>query len=208
MMCLDCGREMAEDRQLCQPCTSRLDLRLSELPGLYRALESHLAPGSSGSSPIRRTRAVDAPLPVVLDVLDLRGPGGLLGVLESWIAALWVGELPTPTGRIEPRVNSAVATLRRMLPYISTSFPGAGDFAREIRELHGAVWSLVSPVDPADLPRRLGYCTTEVGDGLCGAVVLLPPYSTTAVCPWCATAWSINSWLQLSAGQAEFKETA
>lgn len=193
--CLDCGRP-CEDRQLCQPCTSRLDLRLSELPGLYRALESHLAPGSSGSGPIGRTKAVDAPLPVVLDVLDLRGPGGLLGVLESWIAALWVGELSTPAGRIEPRVDSAVATLRRMLPYIATSFPGASDFAREIRELHQCVKSIVAPKPKAI---RAGYCTATVEDGSdCGAVLLWAPGDQGLICRWCNHEYPASAWLGLA----------
>lgn len=193
--CLDCGRP-AEDRQLCQPCTTRLDGRLADLGSFYRQLAKFLAPGSSGSGPIGRTKSPDAPLPVVEEVLVLRGPGGLLGVLEDWVSALWVGPLPAATGGYETRVDAAVTTLRRMLPYISTSFPGAGDFATEIREQHQAAKSIV---DPQPKSIRAGLCTAEVDGGECGAALRYHPGDTEIVCAWCKTVYTPTDWLGLAA---------
>lgn len=196
MTCLDCGRDLDEDRQLCPSCTTRLDGRLRDLGGFYRDLAAHLVPGSSGGGPIGRTRAVDAPLPVVEDVLSLRGPGGLLGVLDDWVNALWVGQRPAVVGGYEARVDTAVALLRRMLPYISTSWPEAGTFADEIRDLHRDAKSIC---DPQPKAVSAGYCTATVDDGSeCGAVLLWAPGDEGLTCRWCRHEFPASVWLQLS----------
>jgi hypothetical protein len=193
--CLDCQRPV-EDRTLCESCSARLDGRLADLGGFYRALAEFLAPGSSGGGPIGRTKSPDAPLPVVEDVLSLRGPGGLLGVVEDWVAALWVGELPAPAGGYEARVDAGVATLRRMLPYISTGWPEAGTFADEIRKLHAEARSIV---DPSPKPIRAGYCTATVEDGSeCGAVLLWQQGDRGLICRWCQHEYPASAWLSLA----------
>ena len=75
-----CGHDSDVPAQLCTRCTSRLHARLTRLPALYEALAAWLPPASRRPEPVPRATA-EAPLPVRQEVLDLRGPGGIVGIL-------------------------------------------------------------------------------------------------------------------------------
>ncbi|MFF2650370.1 hypothetical protein [Streptomyces sp. NPDC058045] len=194
---------------LCPGCARATARRLELMPRLYDALAAFLHP--AGRRPeLGRARPAEAPLPLAETPFSLRGPGGIVGVLEDWRSAMqadrgW-GE-PVPAGTTERRVVVAARALLMNLEWVVESWPMAGAFAEEIRDLHQAARSIVDPRDPADQPRRLGYCLTELNGESCGAVVLLRSGSTTARCEWCGTDWPPSRWVELAAGQAQFAAT-
>lgn len=195
--CLDCQGD-ADGNQLCGRCTDRLLGRLWDLPGLYEALEEHLEPGASGMGGSRRTQGPEASLPAVEDVLSQRGPGGMLGFLEDWAAALWSdmgqGERPV-SGTFEERLASAIGTIRFNILFVTERWPVAGDLSREIREVHAAAESVVAPKPKAI---RAGLCSTPVGDGgECGASLKYHPGDTEITCAWCRTVYTPTDWLPL-----------
>lgn len=88
--CELCGRELHGDARayLCPGCTRATAEQLQAMPGLYATLEAFLAPGRRGGGGGGRVARTEAPLPVCEPVLDLRGPGGIVGILEGWRSAL------------------------------------------------------------------------------------------------------------------------
>lgn len=204
MNCLDCERELAEDRCLCQRCTSKLDRHLADLPAMYDALGAYLRLSSQTSTAVGCSKSPDAPLPLAEPALDLRGPGGMVHVLEDWRAALH-SELaiaaPEPFGDYPGRLARAVRALRGHLPYVAVSWSEAGQLAREVRELHGAGCSIVAPPEKTI---RVGLCPAELGDGtVCGAVLRAVPGDPAIRCRWCNIIYPPSTWLSLSLAQKE-----
>ncbi|WNI16936.1 hypothetical protein [Actinacidiphila sp. ITFR-21] len=204
--CLLCEGPELEEYRLCSGCTRATLNRLHRAPRLYRALEMLLPPASrpprldSGGS-----GAAEAPLPMSVELLDLRGPGGIVGTLEDWHAALAEDRgwgVPVVRGSIETRLQLAASRLAASIEWIAASWPAAGDFAREIRDLEHGVLSMISP---PERDRRLGYCATAVDGVLCGSVVRLPPGETVATCSWCRTPWGPDRWMELRAAQDQFE---
>lgn len=197
-----------EHGYLCPGCTLGTAQRLDRVPRLYEALAAFLHPG--GRRPeLGRSRPTEAPLPIAEPVFNLRGPGGIVGVLEDWRSAMqsdrgW-GE-PVITGPIERRIAVAARALSINLDWIAASWPMAGAFAEEIRGLERDVASIVNPRDPEERPRRLGHCPTLVDEVLCGAVVALLPGRTSVSCSWCGAQWPPESWARLAGAQEETRE--
>lgn len=184
-------------------CRVRLDGRLAELPPAWRALAVFLVPGSTGDRNGRRPSRDEAPLPVRLDVLDLRARGGIQRLAE-WERDTreLLGWSPPPfRGSVEQSVSGTVTFLRNNLLWLCDQHPAVRDLDREVYEITAEIRSVVDPIDPADRPRRLGYCPQETVDGPCGAVVVLPAGASTAVCRWCRTQWAPDQWLALRAAQ-------
>ncbi len=201
--CLACEEETAGD-YLCTRCTARVDNQLRLMPSLYDALEAYLRPSSQVSTAVGSgCPRPDAPLPVAEPALDMRGPGGMVSVLETWRQAVheeagrrW----PAPWGEYRGRVRRASAGLRGLLPYISRELSEAGLFAAEIGELYGAARSIIAP---QERPLRAGTCTwTDEAGEVCGAVLLATP-GRPVVCRWCRAPYPASSWLDLAAEVAK-----
>ncbi|QEU76465.1 hypothetical protein CP967_08530 [Streptomyces nitrosporeus] len=190
---------------LCVTCTQNTRQHLYDLPALYAALETHLAP-SMAAGHGRRSTGGPAPLPVREDILDLRSAGGILGVLEDWHRAVRRDRRmhpPQTPGGIPQRLQRAVSALTAHMPWIVSTWPQAGTFAAEIRDLHRDVSSIVTPPD-TDRGRHIGHCPAAYEDGvICGAVLRLLPGETVARCDWCETTWPPTTWMQLKAWQDE-----
>ncbi|MGW2985441.1 hypothetical protein [Streptomyces goshikiensis] len=196
-----CGAEVNGIR-LCGRCRAATAGRLQRMQALYRilayALELPAAPPAYG-----RTRLVTAPMPVSGPVLDLRGPGGIVGILEDWRAGMhterdWAP--PAVRGDIETRVGHAASGLLNSLYWISNEWAEAGTFATEVRRLDEAALAAICPPDtPLERGERLGPCPAETGPGaVCGAV--LRYYRTeakTVTCPWCGVVYPPSSWADL-----------
>lgn len=194
-----CERDLP-DGYLCPGCTRGAAERLDRAPLLYTALAAFLHPG--GRRPeLGRSARVEAPLPIVEPVLNLRGPGGIVGILEDWRSAMqadrgW-GE-PAIRGNTEDRIKAAARGLSLNLEWIASSWPMAGPFTEELRDLERSVLSIVSPPDAS---LRLGNCPAAFEDGvICGAVLRVPHGTTKVECRWCNTAYPPESWLALAAG--------
>jgi len=198
-----CGlcEQQLEHSYLCPGCTLGTARRLDRMPAMYEALAAFLHPG--GRRPeLGRTRPTEAPLPIAEPALNLRGPGGIVGVLEDWRSAMqadrgW-GE-PATGGTIARRITVASRALSINLDWIAASWPMAGAFAEEIRALARDVGTIVDPPLPS---MRLGNCPAVFEDGVvCGAVLRVPHGTATVQCSWCNTAYPPESWLALASGQ-------
>ncbi|GGP55917.1 hypothetical protein [Streptomyces abikoensis] len=155
-LCLTPSGLPAHDR-----CRRRLSDALNELPDLYRALAAHLAPGRTGAASRRGSRT--PPLPLRLDVLDLRAWGGIEGILTSWERDLcdrlgWA--TPPFRGTVEQQVDEAARLLRDNLDWIVGCHPAADDFASEIHAVVNQIKAVVTGETPE---RRLRLACT------CGA---------------------------------------
>ncbi|HEY5835001.1 hypothetical protein [Streptomyces sp.] len=192
-----CGHPSAVPAQLCTGCTANLHLRLQRLPRLYDALAAWLPP--AGRRPeLGHAPAVEAPLPLRQEVLDLRGPGGIVGILEDWQAAIHDARgftAPTRSGDIPARITHAAATAARNLTWISLTWEQGPDLAAEIRRLEARALAIIEP------PERtvpLGKCPTDLGDGtICGTTIRVPAGATTVRCQGCGTAYPPTTWLNL-----------
>ncbi|GAA4663075.1 hypothetical protein [Streptomyces youssoufiensis] len=206
-ICGLCEHDLDTEAYLCAGCTRATAARLDRMPKLYAALAPYLAPAgrrpehgrSGGGQP-------GAGLPVAEPALILRGPGGMVGVLEDWRAAMQADRgwgPPAVGGTTEDRVRAAARGLLLNLDWIAGQWPPAGAFAEEIRAVERSVLSVIDPPDPTTRARRLGYCPSAGADGAaCGAVVLLEPGSTVARCRWCGCAWPPDRWSALADAQA------
>ncbi|MFF3643413.1 hypothetical protein [Streptomyces sp. NPDC002564] len=208
-MTITCGlcERALEDGYLCPGCARGLAERLDRAPRWYDALAAFLQPAATGPAVGTRTR-VEAPLPLAEAPLTLRGPGGIVAVLEDWRDAMQADRgwgTPVRAGDTARRVRVAARALSINVEWIASSWPAAGDLAAEIRDLERAVRSIVAPVDPADRLIRMGPCPTPLdGDGArCGAVLTRRPGEGTVSCRWCGTTWPPARVLALARAQQD-----
>lgn len=190
--------------RLCGRCRAATAGRLQRMPALYRllaySLELPAAPTAYG-----RVRLVEAPLPVSGPVLDLRGPGGMVGLLEDWRAGMHAEHVwapPAVSGDIEARVGHAASSLLGNLYWIASEWDQAPTFATEVRRLDEAALAIICPPDiPLERGERLGPCPAETSTGaLCGAMLRYYRSSGTDVtCPWCHVVYPPDSWADLKA---------
>ncbi|GAA3727529.1 hypothetical protein [Streptomyces tremellae] len=197
-----CEREL-EDGYLCPGCATSTTARLQRLPDLYEALAAFLTPGRRGGGQAARAGRAGASLPVAEDALGLRGPGGMVGVLEDWRSAMQADrgwKEPAAAGLLEQRVVRAARGLVMNMDWIAASWPLAGAFAEEIRDLVRDVESIVDPPDPRERGMRLGFCPAVYEDGaLCGSVLRLYPGEKTVTCRFCGAVYPQATWLGLKA---------
>ncbi len=123
-------------RFVCRPCERRTAENLAALAGpggLYARLCLRIHPASRGAGPAvsgSRTAAI----PASLETLSLTANGGLVSMLESWVEDFASYGLATigAGGRLQYRVDRAVATLRLNLPQAVSRHPAFDEFADEI----------------------------------------------------------------------------
>lgn len=197
--CLLCEQPDETGGMLCPGCTKATRVRLEALPTLYRGLGALLTP-AGGVGQGRSGKGGPAPLPVSLDTLDVRGPGGMVAPLESWVDAVRHerGRPERPhIGSPEGRVERASGELVGHLPWIAVSWSEAGDFAGEIRELARSLSSMIRPSTP-HRGTRIGNCPAQFEDGvICGAVLRLGPGERVVTCKWCQTSYPPATWAGL-----------
>lgn len=208
MNCTLCATET--DDYLCPSCTVDTADRLAAMPSRYEELAEFLHPGARRPE-FGRTRAAEAPLPIVEPVFNLRGPGGIVGVLEDWHSAVQAERGVAATaagGSFHRRVRAASRGLAGHLEWIVTHWDMAGQFAEEIRQLERDVNAIVDPVDPSERPQEFGPCPRMLSlEDICGAVLLLRPAQGTIDCAWCGATWPPSRWLDLAEAQQERQAT-
>lgn len=193
-----CGHDSDIPAQLCAACTNRLRERLQRLPQFHAALAAWLPPGSRRPELGRAPGGTEAPLPLREAVLDLRGPGGIVGVLEDWQAAVRDARgytAPTRAGDIPLRIVAAAGDLMANLTWISVQWEQASDLARELATLEGRALAIINPRDRS-IP--IGQCPTQDTDGsICGATIRVPAGTTDVYCHRCSTRFPPEAWLNL-----------
>ncbi|EFL01611.1 predicted protein [Streptomyces sp. SPB78] len=212
-----------EDGYLCVACALATRAHLERWPALYRGLAAFLAPRVGGAR-VRGAHPVHAPLPVNEDVLDLRA-GGLAQAAEGWAEAVRRdrrAERPAPlpvgrsrpscalpqngrlaldarkaiSGTVEARLVAAVAELLDAMPWIVVSWPDAGAFAADVRDVTRSLSSMFVP--PTPRAKRLGNCPAQFEDGvICGAAIRLEQEAKVARCPYCGTTYPPATWADL-----------
>lgn len=209
--CELCGGPELEEYRLCSGCARATLQRLRRMPRLYRALEMLLPPTSRlprldsvGGSP-----AVHAPMPISVELLDMRGPGGIVGTLEDWHAALAEDRgwgVPVIRGSIETRLKRAASRLAANSEWIAASWPAAGEFAREIRDLEHGVLSMISPPEREHI--RMGYCPAVYAGVECRAVLRMARGEDTIRCAWCEAEYPQALWVWLRNAQDQMSEAS
>ncbi|GAA2789889.1 hypothetical protein [Streptomyces showdoensis] len=195
--CLLCEHHPT-DGYLCPSCSNLTAQRLGRLPRLYTALAAFLAPAAQAQRHGGSSQGGPAPLPVAEHVLTMRGPGGIVGILEDWRSAMhdarrWPA--PVLTTGIPHRVTAAAAALGYSMDWVARSWPEAGQFAREIRDVHAAAASVVHPQLAEERGTRLGKCPAVDPEGLvCGAILRHYPGERAVTCRWCGCAFEPHEW--------------
>lgn len=137
--CLICRRGLWDDEQgryACRLCEQRIDRDLYALAGpagLYARVCLRNDPAQGGHGPaVTATRTPG--IPGSLDVLDLTADGGMVTDLETWVTdwASYGLAQPCRGGRLQHRVDEAVATLRLNLPQAVGRHPAIDEFSKEI----------------------------------------------------------------------------
>ncbi|MFF7184681.1 hypothetical protein ACFZAR_05480 [Streptomyces sp. NPDC008222] len=140
--CVICPRQLLDHeagRFICTPCEYRIDRDLRAIAGpsgLYARLCLRITPGRGGDGPVV-TRSAGHPMPCNEAVLSLTANGGIVSTLETWVedwATYGLG-VHGPGGRLQHRLDQAVATLRRNLGRAAYRHPALDEFGREIGQV-------------------------------------------------------------------------
>ncbi|MEU2799032.1 hypothetical protein [Streptomyces sp. NPDC007117] len=200
--CTHCHAPDPTGSTLCVPCTTQLTQQLQQLPRMFAGLGMLLAP-SMATGQGRGGKGGPAPLPIDDRAFDHRKE---FDVVYAWLKAVHDARRlqgPRLTGDALTRLHTAVAGLLSHMPWVVATWPGAGDLAQEIGELHRNASSVVDP-DPRPRGRRIGHCQSiDTSGTICGAVLWLAPGEQVARCDWCSMAWPPATWTQLKAWQTE-----
>ncbi|WP_328544601.1 hypothetical protein [Streptomyces europaeiscabiei] len=187
MNCELCGN--AASGYLCNRHREQLAARLEELPVLYTEVAECLVPRRGGWGEIVATRGAAGPRsPIDEDVLDTVNWGRAGEVMQLWRVDVqrerWPQHSPPPPAGLG--VNCR--WLGMELDWIVSSYPEAGELAREVGTLETQARSVVG--DPAPRRQRLGLCVavTDVEGTVCGAVLSRLP-GDPVVCRWCGKAY-------------------
>ncbi|WP_327724350.1 hypothetical protein [Streptomyces europaeiscabiei] len=187
MTCELCGN--AASGYLCNRHREQLAARLVELPVLYTEVGECLVPRRSSWGEIIATKSASGPRsPIDEDVVDTVNWGRAAEVMRLWRTDIrrvrWPHRGAVPPGSLAEDCR----WLARELGWITSSYPAAGDLAREVWTLETQARSVVG--DPAPRRQRLGLCVavTDAEGTVCGAVLSRLP-GEPVVCRWCRTAY-------------------
>jgi hypothetical protein len=184
--CCICASDLWDDEQgrfICRPCEQRIDRDLIALAGpggLYARLCLRTGPRKRGAGQtVSGTRG--STIPPNEHVLNLIANGGLVSDLETWVTdwATYGLAQPATGGRLQHRVDQAVATLRLNLPQAAARHPALDEFAREISKKRREAAAIV---DGEKAPIRIPvHCGTLDCHGIL-RVTLDTPGETCRIC--------------------------
>jgi hypothetical protein len=203
--CTHCSRLLYQDelsRYACRVCEDRATEQLQALPGLYKQLEHVLQPGKDASQGGRVTVGRTAPLPVALQPLALRGPGGIVTKLqaieESWRTTLGWTIAPF-RGDHQQTLTTLVPFLVNNLPWACSSYEEVAFDLQVISRLHTQATAAIT--GQRDTRVSIGYCPTidEETGATCGQRLKVSPWAPTIRCGSCGASWARHEWLRLGA---------
>jgi hypothetical protein len=184
--CAVCDRPARE--RVHRGCREQMADALRELPGLYRQLGDALTPGRRGGD--GRTGTRTAPLPCNLDSLDLRGRGGIEGVVGGWARDLCEREqwdVPDYQS-VQAVVDWSCAILHANLGMICDEHEAVKEIADELRQISGQARRIVTGEKP---PRRVPVQCT------CGWTLRITLDTAGVRCPACETSYGHSEALRL-----------
>lgn len=203
--CTSCPRLLHHDeltRYACRVCEQRATEQLQALPALYGKLRAALTPSAGHHSGGKVTATRHAPLPVSLQPLNLRAPGGIVTELQfiedSWRRTLGWTVAPF-RGSLEQTVGPVVEFLVANLPWACDSFDEVADDLKVIGSLHGQAHGAVTGEREAKVP--IGCCpvVSEDSGAPCGEKLRVSPWASSIRCTGCGTQWQRDEWLRLGA---------
>lgn len=195
--CELCGEDSG-GRYLCERHTVGVAKSLADLPTLYAEVAECLVPRRSGWGEIVATRGAAGPRsPIDEDVLDTVNWGRAAEVIRLWRCDVQRVRWPQHAAPPPAGLAADCRWLAMELDWIAAHYPGAGDLAREVRELEAQARTIVG--DPAPRPQRLGTCVAVDVEGVvCGAIVSRLPGQTRVTCRWCGYSYeTAQDWLRL-----------
>lgn len=203
--CTHCPRLLhhdEHDRYACHICENRATEQVQALPDLYRQLEYVLQPGKGAGHGGRVSVGRTAPLPVALQPLSLRGPGGivsmLLGIEQRWRIQLDWAMLPQ-RGGYEASLDGTVTVIVNNLPWACDEYASVADDLKLIGSLHTQATS--AAVGEHDPRVPIGCCpiVNEHTGAPCGERLRVSPWALEIRCTGCGTRWARDEWLRLGA---------
>lgn len=199
--CTHCPRLLHANelgRPVCFVCQDRAIEQTQAFPALYRQLESALRPGSTSGVGGRVTVSRGAPLPVALQPLSLRGPGGivsmLLGIEERWRIQLDWSRLPV-RGGYEKSLAGAVQFLSNNLPWACDKYERVAEDLDLIGHLHSQARNIAT----GEKARLVNVtCRAVYDDGTeCGERLPININRSFAICQHCGARWGREEWVRL-----------
>ncbi|GAA4824318.1 hypothetical protein [Streptomyces ziwulingensis] len=192
-------------RWACRPCEDATTKRITELPGLFRRLDTTAMLMRGARRPGGATSGSKTPpVPPRLEVLALVGPGGIAARLSAiedawrkvlgWTVAPWRGS-PAEA------VPQHAAFLANNLLWACSSYEEVGQDIDDLRRLHGECAALASG---EKRPGRvgIGICPVVVGDRWCGTALTATTNSHRVHCAGCGARWDgLGEWRNLRAAQ-------
>ncbi|MCX4576550.1 hypothetical protein OHB41_25925 [Streptomyces sp. NBC_01571] len=181
--CELCG-ETAGGRYLCERHTVQLALRLTTLPVLDGELALHLVPARTGFGEPVTGRGAGPRSPINESVLDLMEANRAAKVVHARRVDVQRARWPEHSAPPPSGLAADCRWLGMELEWIVSSYPAAGEMARELHELERELRSLGADTGPA----REGLCVAVTDDAgtVCGAV-LSRGSDRVVRCRWCGT---------------------
>ncbi|NYV73129.1 hypothetical protein [Streptomyces sp. UH6] len=192
--CIICPRQLLDHetgRYLCTLCEQRIDRDLAALAGpagLYARLCLRIQPGCRGDGPaVSGTPGRELPGG---EPLNLTANGGIVSDLETWVRDWATYGLATigTGGRLQHRIDQAVATLRLNLPRAVYRHPALDDFGKEITQARARAEAIINGEQE---PRRIAV---QCG---CGAVSKVTLDTDGFTCRGCRTEYGHTEALSL-----------
>ncbi|MGW7001402.1 hypothetical protein ACWGCW_00895 [Streptomyces sp. NPDC054933] len=203
--CTHCPRLLHHDelsRYACRICEDRATEQVQALGSLYGQLERVLQPGKGAGHGGRVSVGRTAPLPVALQPLNLRGPGGIVTELQfiedSWRRTLGWTVAPF-RGNHEQTLADVVPFLVNNLPWACSAYEEVAFDLQVITHLHAQADGAVTGERDVRVP--IGCCPVvheETGIA-CGERLKVSPWALTIRCGGCGTQWQRDEWLRLGA---------
>jgi hypothetical protein len=193
--CVICPRDLRDDeagRYACRLCEQRISRDLTALAGpggLYARLCLRIYPGRGGDGgAVSGTPSRSMPLNA--EVLSLTATGGIVSTLETWVedwATYGLGTIGIG-GRLQYRVDRAVATLHLNLGRACSVHPALDEFAAEVGQ---AVRRCEALITGQRAPRRIPVQCP------CGTVLKVTLDTPGANCRGCGEEYGRDEVLQL-----------
>jgi hypothetical protein len=177
----------ADGRYLCERDVVALARRLGVLPDLDAELTMHLVPARTGPAELVTARTAGPRSPINEAVFDEIRDNRVGEVVHSWRVDVQRERWPQHAAPPRGGLAADCRWLAMELEWIASSYPAAGELAREVRELEAQRGRSSGTRCRAAGGSGCASRPTDVRGGVRGGRSRLPG-ETVLVCRWCRTA--------------------